>query len=94
MTALSLPYLELKTDLFYESKASSTTLAYERLRFDKESAGTNFVNMLVTVDSLRNGSSSILKKHCHTDILLLSLLLSVVQGYLAVINQRANMAYC
>ena len=50
--------------------------------------------MLVTVDHLRNGSSSILKKHCHTDILLVSLLLEVVQGYLAAINQRANLAYC
>ena len=50
--------------------------------------------MLVTVDHLRNGSSSILKKHCYTDILLVSLLLEVVQGYLAAINQRANLAYC
>ena len=85
MAALSLPYLELKTNLFYESKSTGTTLAYERLRFDRESAGTNFLNMLVTVDRLRDGSSSILKKHCHTDILLLSLLLSVVQGYLTAI---------
>jgi hypothetical protein len=93
LVALSLPYLELKTDLFYESKATGTTLAYERLRFEQETGSLDFLNMLTTVDHLRNGSSSILKRHTNIDILLLSLLLGVVQGYLGTINKRAAKAY-
>ena len=53
----------------------------------------DFLNMLTTVDHLRNGSSSILKRHSNTDILLLSLLLGVVQGYLSTVNKRAAKAY-
>ena len=38
--------------------------------------------MLVTVDYLRNGDISVLKKHIQADVLLFSMLLSVVQIYM------------
>ena len=38
--------------------------------------------MLVTVDYMRNGDISVLKKHVQADVLLLSMLLSVVHVYM------------
>lgn len=63
LVALSLPYIDVKTELFYEVEAIGSTLTYEQLRFSKETERKAFLNMLVTVDHLRNGHSSVLKKH-------------------------------
>ena len=49
--------------------------------------------MLVTVDHLRNGHASVLKKHIQSDVLLFSMLLSVVQSYMAVMRKKTFKAY-
>lgn len=65
--ALSLPYIDTKTELYYEVDATGSTLTYERLRFHEETEHISFLNMLVTVDHLQNGHAGILKKHVQED---------------------------
>ena len=93
LAALSLPYLDVKTELHYEVEATGSTLAYEQLRFQKETESKAFLNMLVSVEHLRNGHSSVLKKHNKDDVLLLSLLLAAVHSYMQGLRKKTAKAY-
>ena len=93
LAALSLPYLDIKTELYFEVDALGTTLAYERLRFHRETEHHNLLNMLLTVDHIMNGHTVILKKHANHDELLLSLLLCVVQSYMMHLRRKTTKAF-
>lgn len=91
--ALSLPYIDIKTELYYEVDATGSTLRYEQLRFHEETEHIPFLNMLVTVDHLRNGHAGVLKKHVHEDQLLFSMLLGVVHAYMTSLRKRVAKDY-
>ena len=58
--ALSLPYIDTKSELYYEVDATGSTLTYERLRFHEETEHISFLNMLALCLTIWNHFATLL----------------------------------